>query len=59
MTPTHATFGGTASVNGMPQRYQIDVDDLGEPGIADTFTIDAGSYRAGSVFAGGNIQIHG
>jgi hypothetical protein len=55
---THATFGGTASVNGTTTRYQIDVDDLGEPGIADTFAITAGGFTAGGTLAGGNIQIH-
>ena len=59
VTGTHATFGGTATVNGATTRYQIDVDDLGEPGIADTFAITAGSFTAAGTLAGGNIQIHG
>lgn len=46
-------------MNGSPMHYQIDVDDLGEPGIADTFAIVAGSYEAAGTLAGGNIQIHG
>jgi hypothetical protein len=58
VTGTHATFGGNATVNGAPTRYQIDVDDLGEPGIADTFAITAGSFTAAGTLAGGNIQIH-
>jgi hypothetical protein len=58
VTPTHATFGGTAEVNGSPTHYQIDVDDLGEPGIADTFALAAGSFNAAGTLAGGNIQIH-
>lgn len=55
---THATFSGTATVNGTTTHYQIDVDDLGEPGTFDTFRIMAGTFNAGGTLAGGNIQIH-
>jgi hypothetical protein len=58
VTGTHATFSGTAEVNGSPTQYRIDVDDLGEPGISDTFAITAGSFTAAGTLAGGNIQIH-
>src|SRR5439155_22533459 len=38
---THARFIGTATVNGVPgKKIQVDVDDLGEPGSADTFSIE-------------------
>jgi hypothetical protein len=59
VTPTHATFFGQARVDGATTDYRIDVDDLGEPGLADTFKIqlDTG-YTAGGTLEGGNIQIH-
>jgi hypothetical protein len=59
VTATQATFSGTASVNGTAERYRIDVEDNGEPGIGDTFAIAAPDYSAAGVLAGGNIQIHG
>jgi hypothetical protein len=56
---THATFFGQAKVGDTTTDYRIDVDDLGEPGTADTFRIQTGSgYTAGGTLAGGNIQIH-
>jgi hypothetical protein len=56
---TQAVFLGTAEVNGVVEKYRIDVDDLGEPGIGvDTFSITTDSYRAEGVLTGGNIQIH-
>lgn len=56
---THATFFGQATVDGVATDYRIDVDDLGEPGTADTFRIQTDSgYSAGGTLAGGNIQIH-
>jgi hypothetical protein len=56
---THATFTGTATVNGTSTHYRIDVDDLGEPGSLDTFAIQLGNgYVAGGRLLGGNIQIH-
>jgi len=59
VTPTHATFFGQARVDGTATDYRIDVDDLGEPGVADTFKIQTGSgYTAAGVLQGGNIQIH-
>jgi hypothetical protein len=59
-TATHATFVGTARVNGVDMGYRIDVDDLGEPGVGrDTFTIQTESgFTASGVLAGGNVQIH-
>ena len=56
---THATFFGQATLNGVATDYRIDVDDLGEPGTADTFKIQTGSgYSAAGTLRGGNIQIH-
>ena len=56
---THATFIGQARVNGAVTNYRIDVDDLGEPGILDTFKIQTDSgYTAAGKLEGGNIQIH-
>jgi hypothetical protein len=56
---THATFTGTAEVNGVVEKYRIDVDDLGEPGTGlDSFKIVTDSYGAGGTLSGGNIQVH-
>jgi ELWxxDGT repeat protein len=55
---THATIRGTATVNGSPGDFRIEVDDLGEPGRSDTFSITVDGYSAGGVLNGGNIQIH-
>ena len=59
-TPTHATFFGEATVDGVATNYRIDVDDLGEPGVwRDTFKIQTdGGFAAAGVLTGGNIQIH-
>lgn len=59
VTGTHATFTGDATVDKSTTRYQIDVDDLGEPGTLDKFRIALGNgYVAGGTLLGGNIQIH-
>lgn len=56
---THATFTGQARVDGVVTTYRIDVDDLGEPGVLDTFKIETDSgYTAAGRLDGGNIQIH-
>jgi hypothetical protein len=56
---THATFFGQARVDGETTDYRIDVDDLSEPGAADTFKIQTDSgYAAAGTLVGGNIQIH-
>jgi hypothetical protein len=58
---THATFTGQCEVNGAPQNYRIDVDDIDEPGIlVDRFAIETDTYSAGtSTLTGGNIQVRG
>ena len=56
---TQATFTGRAEVNGVEERYRIDVNDLGEPGVGlDSFKIVTDSYGGGGTLTGGNIQIH-
>jgi hypothetical protein len=56
---THATFTGKAEVNGVEEKYQIDVDDLGEPGTGiDSFKIVTDSYGTGGALSGGNLKIH-
>jgi hypothetical protein len=60
---THATFVGTATVyrsNGtVNESFTVEVDDCGEPGTLDTFSITTDTYSNGpSVLLGGNIQIH-
>jgi hypothetical protein len=63
---THATFAGEARIDGpgiaaTTAHYRIDVDDLGEPGVADTFKIQltgGTTYLAAGTLMGGNVQIH-
>jgi hypothetical protein len=52
-----AMFSGPAIVNGMPATYRITVDDNGEPGDSDTFTITTEFYGASGVITHGNIQV--
>jgi hypothetical protein len=54
-----ASFTGRATVNGVPGvRFFVEVEDLGEPGRADTFRIVLGDgYGAGGVLLKGNIQV--
>lgn len=55
-----ASFTGRATVDGVPSvRFFVEVEDLGEPGTADTFRIVLGDgYAAGGVLLKGNIQVH-
>lgn len=56
-----AMFGGIAEISGVgAYQYTATVEDKGEPGKKDTFTINipAISYTVGGVLGGGNIQIH-
>jgi hypothetical protein len=60
---THATFAGTASVTRSTgtttEPFTVEVDDCGEPGTSDTFSIKTTTYSNGpSTLVGGNIQIH-
>lgn len=60
---THATFVGTAFVyratGTTTESFTVEVEDCGEPGVTDTFSIETDSYTNGpNVLIGGNIQIH-
>ena len=54
---THGTVLGTGTVNGTQVDFRVEVDDLGEPGRSDTFTISWTGYTKGGVLNGGNIQV--
>jgi hypothetical protein len=59
----HAYIHGTADVTRPTgttrESLTVEVDDCGEPGVNDTFGIQAGSYdKPPSTLIGGNIQIH-
>jgi hypothetical protein len=55
----HERFTGQAIVDGVGTTFQIDVDDLDDPGAGqDTFKIQTGSgYTAEGVLTAGNIQV--
>ena len=55
-----ATIRGTGTWNGATVSFTVYVSDNGEPGRADTFRIvlSTGYAAAGTLSAGGNIQIH-
>lgn len=58
--PTTRHIAGTAEINGAPGTYQVDIDDLGEPGRgADIVRIilSTGETMYG-LLGGGNIQLH-
>lgn len=56
---TRAAFSGKAEVDGVVERYRIDVDDLGESGAdADTFKIVTDTYTTAGTLTGGNVQTH-
>lgn len=61
ITGSHAEFSGHALVNGDPMQFRALVDDLGEPGTADTLRIEVtepGGYANGPrTLVGGNIKI--
>jgi len=61
-TNTHADFTGSAEVTRLgvttTENFTVRVDDCGEPGTADTFSISTTSYTNGGTLIGGNIQIH-
>lgn len=56
---TSATLRGTADTDAGPQQFRIDVNDAGEPGRSDTFTIQLfpSGYTATGTLRGGNIQV--
>lgn len=59
VTGNKASFSGRAKVNGVPGiGFFVEVEDLGEPGRADTFRIVLqDGYAAGGVLLRGNIQV--
>jgi hypothetical protein len=51
---------GTATANSTPVTFNVTVEDHGEPGTADTFSVvvpELGYNRSGTL-SGGNIQVH-
>jgi WD40 repeat protein len=53
-----ATFTGTANVDGVDGvLFTVKVEDLGEPGTADTFSIAFEDYVASGVLRNGNVQV--
>jgi Right handed beta helix region len=58
----HAEFSGSATVTTatatMTEPFTVKVDDCGEPGTTDTFSIETTSYSNSGTLIGGNIQIH-
>jgi len=59
VTNNTASFEGSCTNNGAACTFAVTVEDNGEPGATDEFTISisAGSPEGG-ILAGGNIQIH-
>ena len=56
---TTATFGGDCTKNGAACTFTVTVEDNGEPGTSDKFTISvSGEPVEGGALARGNIQIH-
>jgi len=54
-----ATFSGTCTQNNAPCTFSVEVEDNGEPGTSDTFTISInGGAPEGGTLRSGNIQIH-
>jgi VCBS repeat-containing protein len=54
-----ARFAGTCTKNGVSCTFTVTVQDNGEPGSNDTFTIEvSGEPAEGGRIASGNIQIH-
>ncbi len=55
---THATLFGTALQDGIATNYRIDVEDLSDTGVPDTFEIQTDLlYFNGGPLTGGNIQV--
>jgi LVIVD repeat len=61
VTGTKATIIARGTVNGTPGvRLVVEVEDLGEPGRADSFRLVTGDgYGAGGVLLNGNIDVAG
>lgn len=59
-TPNARHIEGTAEIDGATgHTYSVDVEDNGQPGRNDVFTIHlSNGYEAGGSLGGGNIQLH-
>jgi hypothetical protein len=58
-TSDRVVLVGNAVHDGAPTRYRIELEDLGEPGRDDLFSIETDSGLAASgALAGGNLQVH-
>ena len=58
-TSDRVVLVGDAVHDGAPTRYRIEVEDLGEPGRDDLFSIETDSgLTASGELAGGNLQVH-
>lgn len=57
---TSGSFTGTATDNGVPVTFQVLIQDKGEPGKNDTFSIKIPlrNYEKSGTLTKGNIQIH-
>jgi hypothetical protein len=58
VSDTHATILGKGTIAGTSIEFRVEVDDLGEPGLNDSFRISWTDYSRGGTLNGGNIQIH-
>ncbi|HYR85500.1 MAG TPA: choice-of-anchor P family protein [Terriglobia bacterium] len=60
ITPTTRLIEGPAEINGQPGfHYVVVVEDNGEPGTSDVFSITLdNAYSAGGTLTCGNIQLH-
>jgi hypothetical protein len=57
--PTSRHIEGTATINGDPGTYQVDLNDKGEPGRNDTIQVAfSNGYTASDTLDGGNVQLH-
>jgi hypothetical protein len=59
--PNQVTFTGTGHVGALPSQFTVTVQDNGEPGTNDTFSIvitGAGASSRSGTLSQGNIQIH-
>jgi autotransporter-associated beta strand protein len=59
-TPNSRRIEGTAEIDGVGGfTFAVVAEDNGEPGDADTFSLDlSNGYHASGVLGGGNIQLH-
>jgi hypothetical protein len=59
VTGNSATFSGTCTKNDAPCTFTVTIQDNGEPGTSDKFTIAvSGEPVEGGTITKGNIQVH-